>query len=366
MTIKIKIKRARISLMQTNFLFFRADLLLLVFVFFILFTHAIGQNSTPNHENKISLFDYIYNLEETPKIIINSDIKRLINKSRKEKYQESGLTLFDHTGNSLFNVTGRVRARGNMRKQVCRIPPVKFDFAKPLLDSLGFVKNDKLKFVFPCSGSSSAQEKLYKEFFLYDVYGLIDSNGMRVKLVDISLIQGDQEKNQFVGFIIEDEQEYAHRTSAKVVEQGIIKAAALSREHFMKMTFFQYMIANTDWAIRQKHNIEFVKLPGIQRVVAIPYDFDYSGFVGQSYAIPHESLPIKTVQERYFHPYKVSQQEFEKAVEYYQAIEEDVYAICEKATYMRENTIKDNKHFFRKFFDLVRKPKRIKSQIVRK
>ena len=340
-----------------------------LFTCVLLFSLAVycpGQENSSSVDDKTSLFDYIYHLEGTPKITINSDIKRLINKSSREEYQKSGISLRDQDDQLIFDVTGRVRSRGNMRKQVCRIPPIKFDFSKPLLDSLGFIKKiDKLKFVFPCSQNTSAQEKLFKEFFLYDLYHLIDSSSMRAKLVEANFVDGKDVKNQFIGFIIEDEEEYSRRMNARLVEIGIIKADAMSRKHFMRMTFFQYMIANVDWSVEHKHNLEIAKLPGIPRVIAIPYDFDYSGFVGQPYAIPHESLPIKTVAERYYHPYKVSENEFNYAIEFFRGIEEDVYALCDSAIYMQEKTIKNNKRFLENFFDLLRKPNRIKKSIVR-
>ena len=55
----------------------------------------------------------------------------------------------------------------------------------------------------------------------------------------------------------------------------------MDRELFLKMEFFQYMIANTDWSLSNKHNLELVKVPARDKVIALPYDFDYSGFVGQ-------------------------------------------------------------------------------------
>jgi len=35
-------------------------------------------------------------------------------------------------------------------------------------------------------------------------------------------------------------------------------------------------------------------------VIAVPYDFDYSGLVDTHYATPHVKLPIKNVRQRYF------------------------------------------------------------------
>jgi hypothetical protein len=60
------------------------------------------------------------------------------------------------------------------------------------------------------------------------------------------------------------------------------------------------MIGNTDWAFGNIHNTRFFEHNASKKAIPVPYDFDYSGLVNAPYAIPHESLPIKDVRERYF------------------------------------------------------------------
>lgn len=316
-------------------------------------------------KKRTSLFDHIYNLEGVPKLRIGTDFKKVRKHRMKERYQEGELIVADQFGKNSIKLKGRVRARGNIRKQVCNIPPVKFDLKKSGLKANGFMKIDKLKFVFPCRGGKSAQEFLYKEYFLYDLYTFIDKNCIRTKLVDINICEDGKDKYQMIGFVIEDEEEYERRNEAKVIIKGKVGASHLDRELFLKMEFFQYMIANTDWSLSNKHNLELVKVPSRDKIIALPYDFDYSGFVGQSYAVPHTSLPIEDVNERYFFSYKISEEEFYSTVEYYLSIEEDIYRICDEATYMSKKTIKQNKAYLKDFFDLLRKPKRLKPNMIK-
>ena len=319
----------------------------------------------PFAQKKQTFFSYIYSIEGKPKITIETDVGFLIKKSRKEEYKTASFTLADASGTELYNLPGRVRSRGNMRKQQCRWPPVKFDFAAGMLDSLGFKKVDKIKFVFPCNQTWANQERLYKEFLLYDIYHLIDTNSIRTKLVDIDLVQDGEVKESFVGFIIEDEEEYAKRKDARVIESGSLRVASLDRVSFQKMAFFQYMIANTDWSIPNKHNVEIVKVPGIARVVAIPYDFDYAGVVGHAYAVPHESLPIKDVHQRYFTKCDIKEPEFYAMVEYYKGLKDPIFAVCDEATYMKEKSLGEFKAYIDDFFDLLKYPDRLKSKVVR-
>ena len=316
---------------------------------------------------KRSLFDYIYTLDYTPQLKIDTDASRLIRKKSSEEYQDAAVQLLDQSDNELLSLPGRVRARGNMRKQVCRMPPVKLDFKKSMLDSLGFHKIDKLKLVLPCNSKSDyQQQKLYKEFFVYELYNLIDKNCLRTKLVDVTLGSEDGKNYTYTGFMIEDEKEYARRNNARILDKASITSSKCDRESFVKMEFFQYMISNTDWSLRNKHNLQLVKLPDMDRATVIAYDFDYSGFVGQEYAVPHTSLPIETVHDRYFFSYPMSKKEFNQMVSYFLSIEDEVYQLCDNATYMESKTIKENKRYLEDFFDLMRRPKSLKNEMLRK
>ncbi|NND06741.1 MAG: hypothetical protein HKN87_10205 [Saprospiraceae bacterium] len=312
-----------------------------------------------------TLFDYIYNLQGLPKLEITTDVKRIINRKGKEEYEPAILKLKDKDDLNLFTFSGKARARGEMRKNVCWFPPVKFDLSKVQLQAYGLSHIDKLKMVFRCRDRSSDDIYNAREFFLYDLYHIIDTNSIRARRVNFSLVERAKEKYSFAGFLVEDEEEYANRKNAIIVESGTIRAGALEREPFLKLIFFQYMIANTDWSIANKHNIEFVKLPGIQRVVALPYDFDYAGFVGQSYAVPHSSLPIESVHQRHFLNYKISDEEFDRMVEFYRSLESDIYKFCDEATYMDEKSRTQNKNYLGKFFNLLREPDKLKKQIAK-
>ena len=315
--------------------------------------------------NASSIFDYINHLDGEAKVKIETNYKRLTQKSSKEEYQPARFQLMNDSDKVLLDISGRIRARGNTRKKVCGIPPVKFDAPKSALDSMGFLDIDKLKFVFPCRKTKSAQELLYKEYFLYDLYRFIDSNSIQAKLVDIHFTYKGKDKMHMKGFVIEDEEEYTRRTDAKVLEKGKMRASRLDRNSFVKMIFFQYMIANTDWSLANRHNLELVKFPHIDKVIALPYDFDYSGFVGQNYAVPHGSLPIEDVHQRYFFSYKITEEEFDAVVKYYLSIESEVYRICEEATYMSKGSIKSNRNYLKDFFKLLQNPERLKSQVVK-
>lgn len=315
----------------------------------------------PPKKQKKSLFDIIYNMNDdgkNPKLKITTNFKNLIKNKLKEVEQESSFELINSGDSSLFSLKSMVRARGNMRKQVCYFPPIKFNFIKQDLSAYALKSADKLKMVFPCRDGGSQQEKLLQEYFLYTLYQVIDSNSVRAKLVDVQIINDKKEVTEsFTSTVVEDEDAYALRTNARIVEtKAKLNSTVLERKPFLLMYFFQYMIANTDWSVGNRHNVLIAKLPQYDKIVAMPYDFDYSGFVGQSYAVPDESLPIKSVNQRYFMPYVISPEEFDYAVKYYQDKKQAILDKCDRATYLKPSSIEDNKKFILEFYKELDNP----------
>lgn len=314
-------------------------------------------------DEKKSLFDHLHDSGDRAVIEIDTDVKRLINKSSKEEYQPS-TTSISYSGKS-FALPTRVRARGNMRKKVCRHPPIKIDFKDGQLDSMGYAKCDKLKLVIPCDGSSGAQAKLYDEYLIYGMYQIIEPRGIRATLAQVILREGSDVKKDLVGFVVEDEEQYALKNDAVVIENGKVTEFALQRASYLKMCFFQYMISNTDWAIANKHNVEIVKLPGMQRVVALPYDFDYAGFVGQNYAVPHESLPIETVDERHFVPKKVTEGELTATADYFMGLESKFHDYIDSLEMLTEKSRKKHHKHIDEFYKIIKSPKSMKRRMMR-
>lgn len=315
----------------------------------------------PPKKQKKSLFDIIYNMNDdgkNPKLKITTNFKNLIKNKLKEVEQESSFELINSGDSSLFSLKSMVRARGNMRKQVCYFPPIKFNFIKQDLSAYALKSADKLKMVFPCRDGGSQQEKLLQEYFLYTLYQVIDSNSVRAKMVDVQIINDKKEVTEsFTSIVVEDEDAYALRTNARIVEtKAKLNSTVLERKPFLLMYLFQYMIANTDWSVGNRHNVLIAKLPQYDKIVAMPYDFDYSGFVGQSYAVPDESLPIKSVNQRHFMPYVISPEEFDYAVKYYQDKKQAILDICDRATYLKPSSIEDNKKFILEFFKELDNP----------
>lgn len=297
-----------------------------------------------------------------PQLTLRTDFLQLSRRRANEEYQVAEISLrtdaLDHT------LAGRVRVRGNMRKEVCALPPIMIDLQKSDLDSLDYLRHDKLKLVIPCQQRTFSQTNIYKEYLVYELYRQVSDHGFKTQLVDLQIISPKKEY-EMTGFLIETEQDYAHRTGAMVLQSGQASASAVDRQRFVRTMFFQYMIANTDWSVFNKHNLELVKYPDNPRTEFIAYDFDYAGFVGNNYAVPADILPIKSIHDRHFFSYPTTDEEINEAITYFLEREEAIYAACAAADYLDAETREKCQDYLRPFFDLLRDPERFKRAIGR-
>lgn len=300
-----------------------------------------------NAQTPKSIFDCIYSSTGIPVIKIEANWSKVINQKMTEEYQPAKIEL--SCGDQSVSYDVRVRARGNMRKQVCFFPPIKIDFKKGDLEKAKMDTSiDKVKVVFQCKEGNANNELLMREKLAYEVYEVVNPKyHILHKQVKIQCIQEGKVKYDLNALIIEDESKIVERLGVKVIETGRLMTSALDKDNYQKMVFFQYLIGNTDWSIPNKHNVEMIKVPNIAKVVPVAYDFDYAALVGAPYAVPHESLPIKSIDERYFMGHGVTEADAVTIAKYFTEIKGGIYKKVDECEGLDDKA----KARIKKFFD---------------
>ena len=324
-----------------------------------------NKTSLDTHDKDRSPFKYIHDFKDKElTIILDTDIEELIKNKEEEKYQKSKLTaIHDNEFNRSWDV--RIRARGNMRKKVCHLPPLKIDFPKKTLNYLGFTNHDKLKIVLPCNSGDEYQQGLYKEYVVYQLYKAIDSFGFNTRLVNFILADKAKKRYNLTGFIIEDDKDYSLRTNAILVKDGIVNDQAFERESYIKMQFFQYMIINNDYAIYNKHNLEIIFPEGAKKPRAIPYDFDYAGIVDQDYAVPPSIIPIDNVRQPFFRGKDITTEEIVTTSLFFLEREKEMLSIVDNADYLNKDNKKLIARDLKRFFKLLKNLDRTKKAFIK-
>ncbi len=250
--------------------------------------------------NPTSIFD-LMNHQEVLEVTLEGDFETLRTSRRSAEGQLVSLKFEDANGaEQLWNI--EVTLRGNYRRMRCTgMPPMKLNFKKKKLEEAGLAKFDDMKLVTQCmEGDENSKAAVLKEYLAYKIYNEVTPESFKVQLLKITYKDTNSGKkfNQW-GFLIEDTAEMRNRLGVeKAAQKRSLKKEAFNQAAFYKTTVFQYMIGNSDWDIAACRNVKMVTKDG--KVLVIPYDFDFSGLVDASYAMPNANYAMSSIQDRIY------------------------------------------------------------------
>jgi len=215
----------------------------------------------------------------------------------------------------------KVSLRGKFRRMKCaEMPPLKLKFKKDDLSAAGLSTSNDLKMVTQCvENEKEAKELLLKEYLTYKLYNQITDYSYRVQLVKVSYkdAESGNVKNQWA-FLIEDTAQMRDRLSAeKFNKKDILELEKVNAKIDRTASVFQYLIGNHDWGVANQKNIKIIKKEN--EFFSIPYDFDFSGIVGASYATGNGQLGIKTRYDRVYLGLDQNLENLQETVEIYNA-----------------------------------------------
>lgn len=315
------------------------SLLFVVTLAFTLQSHAVISQD-------VSAFE-LFASDSVMHVRLTTDLKLLVKQKDEEIYQPALIEIF-RPGDTIVQEV-EIRSRGNIRKEVCYYPPIRIKFPKE-----GY-KDRKIKWVNACRDTESYDQMLLKEFLAYRLFATLTDKSFRTHLMQVEYIDSGKDNASFVqhAFAIEPADNLAERMGGRVHEPRILKSDFLDQEQLGLFTMFQYMIANTDWNFSNRHNMEIVTSPSTNTLLVIPYDFDYSGFVHPPYAVPHETVPIDEVSERYNKSFCLTDEMCEATRLYFLDKKEDLLAACEAVPHSTKRTLKFTKSFVEDFLKMI-------------
>jgi hypothetical protein len=257
----------------------------LLFFLLLSFSYAAQAQGQP------SLFDVLHANEASAAFKIETNWSRLVRKKRDKSYQPATVTVSVRDTTLVF--AGKLRSRGNVRLEVCHNPSLKLKLEKADLLAAGFSDLNEFKFVLQCTNTLLGESYLNREKVVYDLHAVYSSYSHRT--LPASLDLGKEKPTQ--AFMIEHEEQIAARFNARVLETKKLSTRGLQRDAYVNMCLFNYLILNTDWHVFNLHNLKFINPTESLDLIPVPYDFDYSGFVGAHYAVPHSKLDISSIYE---------------------------------------------------------------------
>ncbi|MEM6378293.1 MAG: hypothetical protein AAF705_08775, partial [Bacteroidota bacterium] len=119
-------------------------------------------------------------------------------------------------------------------------------------------------------------------------------------------------------------------------------------------TLFQYMIGNADYSVPLSRNIKILKSEKDSTYRVAPYDFDFSGLVNASYAIPNADYNHTTIRNRVFLGL-CTDEELENTIKHFLSKQEEIMAYVENFDLLGKSARNDVKRYLLKFFKEIEK-----------
>jgi hypothetical protein len=228
----------------------------------------------------------------------------------KSTAPQPGTLIVTATGES---IPVQLSARGLSRRTggICNFPPLRVQFSQPPAATSEFAKQKKLKLVTHCNAQGSFQQNLLLEYSAYPILNILTplSFQARLAMVDYAEPSGKVSVTRY-GFFLEEFDDVARRNGLAESRVGYrIEVPQLEPQQAALDAMFEYMVGNLDWSMRAGpqgevccHNAKLLVGPRGQHVPVI-YDFDYSGLVDASYAIPPKGIKVRNVRDRAYRGY---------------------------------------------------------------
>jgi len=321
--------------------------------------------SSVAQSSKIELFE----AESPLECSLAFDLRKL-NREKNQELEQEAIMICNRDDSVILEKKIRIRARGISRKQICYLPPIRLNLEDSVKKSGGFKKHKSIKLVTHCELSKMYQEYVLKEYLIYKLYNLLTEESFRVRLMNVRYIDtGRKNPKEYpgYGFVIEDIDVVAERNDAFEIEVLTVNQEHLDLVAMRRVAIFQFMIGNTDWSAPGLHNLKLLRSNDFQKVapVPVPYDFDITGFVNPSYALPNPLFPIESVRERYFRGICGTLEEFKQALQPFYEIKDAVYQTILEFEYIEEKARTSLIRYIDEFYEIIESDKHIQAEMLR-
>lgn len=261
----------------------------------------------------------------------------------------------------------RVKARGNFRKEHCTFPSFWLNLKNTNLIQDSIYDTKKIKVVSHCKELRVYSKYLLKEYITYRLYNIINNNSFRVRLVNINYKSNKLKKqeNERWAILIEPDNFLAERIESYPLKMDDIRYVQLDPVNEVTMAFFQYMIGNTDFAIKRRHNVKlFITKDHKQEgIIPIPYDFDYCGLVNTYYAVPFSDERISSVVERSYYGACRDDSLYNAVIDHFLSKKQEILNFISSFEYLPNGDRRSMLNYIEKFYKEIQNPKFIKKEI---
>lgn len=320
--------------------------------FLLFLTVLTAHSQAPAAIDSIQFF-----IDEKPiEMTISMDVKFILGdkSEKKDNYIPAKVTMKMPDSSSVTEAI-RISTRGAVRRKICYMPPLKLNFhnsTSPRLYPL-----HSLKLVCGCKTSQEYEQYVLKEFLIYKMYNLLSDKSFRVRLAHVTYEDSKGKKKPIIqyAYFVESIEAMAKRNHCKEYKGVKLAQEETDRKQMTLVSVFQYMIANTDWAVPVDHNIRLInsKKDSTTAPFAVAYDFDYAGLVNTDYAVAEPKLEIESVTQRLYRGFPRTELELQQVFESFNQQKTAIYSLINNFEPLSARNKKDMTGYLDDFYKTI-------------
>ena len=299
-------------------------------------------------------------------ITLETDLHALTHDRGKERKDHPGILRYG-AGADTGSLAVKLRTRGIFRLRMCGFPPIRLDLPKHNVAGTPFAGEDRLKLVTHCQKDRLSEHNLLREYALYRAFNAVTDTSFRARLVHVTYIDSLRHDTLTrYGILIESDTALATRIEATPLRADNLYDPIMDPPYMTLVAIFQYLIGNNDWSVRGRHNMAvFQKTADPKPLLAVPYDFDFSGAVNAPYATPPPQVPIKTVRQRFYRGFCKPDSLVMAAVTRFQTAKDSMYANVGAVPDLPEGDVRNVLGYFDEFYDVLKNRGAVNREFVR-
>lgn len=316
--------------------------------------------------------DPLFQDNETLHVTMIAPFTTLVRERPKDDYL-TGMFEYAESDGTTVNLDLEIRTRGNFRHKNCKYPPLSLNLKKSQTRGTLFDKQNKLKLVIPCDYSARYEQGVLREYLAYKILNAATNMSFRVRLLRVTYVNTEETRSGEVryGFLIEHKNRLAKRYDLKDLEIGRTKVASIQPDQLNLTSVFEFLIGNTDFS-------PIAGAPGnecchnyvlfgndIDPVIAIPYDFDQSGFVDAPYAAPNPRFRIRTVRQRLYRGRCVNNEHIPASLRKFRERRDSIYALVSEQEGLDSRVRKKLVRYIDDFYELIDDSKDVEREIIK-
>jgi hypothetical protein len=315
----------------------------------------------------------LFDSEEVLDVIIEAPISKLSSQRHKKPELPGTIRYTDASGaERVLEVV--VSTRGKSRLDVCNYPPLKISFNPDETAGTLFAGQDNLKLVRQCLQGSKGRNLVYLELGIYRAYNNITDFSFKTRQLNVAYRNTGSSREQVQpGFFLEDDSDVARRMGRERIRPPEVESAQLAPVETTHNLLFQYLIGNTDFAVKRGpsgegccHNGRVIAEAGRQHDwIVLPYDFDYAGILNASYALPDEHLPIGRVTTRLYRGFCWHNDHLPDSIELFNQKRSEIEAALLPPG-VSKNKLRRVAKYLDRFYETVNDPQELQKKILDK